>query len=223
MHASVTGEDVPARASDGYVEALFDRFASSFDVQLAKLGYRAPALVADALSVACGTPAGDLDICDAGCGTGLCGPLLRPFAAHLIGIDLSDRMLDQARPRACYDALVKAELTRFLLAHPDRFDVVVSADTLCYFGTLGPVLDAASSALRAGGLLIFSVESITDSDESRLNPHGRYSHNPAYVSAALAAAGFDVLALRPDELRKEVGEVVAGLLVTARKPRSIQG
>ena len=33
---------------------------------------------------------------DAGCGTGLCGPLLKPFAGRLDGVDLSPRMLAKA-------------------------------------------------------------------------------------------------------------------------------
>ena len=218
MRASVSGEGVPERASDAYVEALFDRFASSFDVQLAKLGYRAPALAAEALASACGDPRGDLEICDAGCGTGLCGPLLKPFAGTLIGVDLSDRMLEKAKARACYDALEKAELTQFLLANPQHFDAVVSADTLCYFGPLGPVLAAAAGALRPGGWLVFSVEQTTDPAGFRLNPHGRYSHHPDHVADALVGAGFEIAGMRSDTLRDEAGEAVSGMIVTARKP-----
>lgn len=219
LRASVSGEDVPERASDAYVEAVFDKFASSFDVQLAKLGYRAPALAAEAVAKACGEPQGDLAICDAGCGTGLCGPLLEPFKASLTGVDLSERMLDKARARDCYDELVKAELTEFLLENRERFDLIVSADTLCYFGALPPLLQAAAGALRGGGWLVFSVEAETGPVAFRLNPHGRYSHRPDHVTEALAFAGLDVVEVRSDTLRKEAGDAVAGLLVTARKPR----
>ena len=37
-----------------------------------------------------------LDVLDAGCGTGLCGPLVAPYARRLVGVDLSEAML--ARP-----------------------------------------------------------------------------------------------------------------------------
>ncbi len=46
MLAACSGADMPARASDGFVEQTFDSFAGSFDSKLAKLSYRAPALVA---------------------------------------------------------------------------------------------------------------------------------------------------------------------------------
>ena len=46
MLAACSGRDVPQRASDAYIEKTFDSFAASFDAKLAKLSYRAPALVA---------------------------------------------------------------------------------------------------------------------------------------------------------------------------------
>ncbi len=42
----------------------------------------------------------DLDVLDVGCGTGLNGRLPRPLARILTGIDLSEEMLEHARPRA---------------------------------------------------------------------------------------------------------------------------
>ena len=36
---------------------------------------------------------------DAGCGTGLCGPLIAPHARRLVGVDLSGQMLAHARER----------------------------------------------------------------------------------------------------------------------------
>ena len=41
MLAACTGRDVPARASDGFVERTFDSFAASFESKLARLSYRA--------------------------------------------------------------------------------------------------------------------------------------------------------------------------------------
>ena len=75
-----SGRDIPARASDGFVENTFDSFAASFESKLAKLSYRAPALVAAMLEDSGLEPSKQLDVLDAGCGTGLCGPLIAPYA-----------------------------------------------------------------------------------------------------------------------------------------------
>jgi predicted TPR repeat methyltransferase len=218
--AACSGQDVPARASDAYIETTFDSFAASFDARLEHLGYRAPGLIAEALAKVVGQPCKDLVVLDAGCGTGLCGPLISPYVGELIGVDLSSAMLAQAQGRGVYDRLVKAELTAFLEAQPGAFDAVVSADTLVYFGSLTAVLQAAFCALRPDGLIVFTVEETfgdAGADGYRINPHGRYSHSRGYVHGALRGAGFTVLSIEPAVLRTESGAPVAGLVVTGRK------
>ena len=215
--AAISGEDVPARASDRYVETMFDSFADSFDHKLARLDYQAPQLVGGAVALACGMPGPVFEVLDAGCGTGLCGPYLKPIARRLAGIDLSANMLARAGRRGDYDELVQTELTAFIVAHPGRFDVIVSADTLCYFGSLDEVLAAAHPCLRPGGVLVFTVEEAEDAEAFRLNAHGRYSHGRDYVAGALAAAGFASVEIVQAELRFERGRPVGGLLVTARR------
>jgi predicted TPR repeat methyltransferase len=207
------------RASDDYVAAYFDDFASKFDAQLAGLDYRAPELCVAALREMGKATAVFATICDAGCGTGLCGPLLRPMAARLVGVDLSSGMLNEARARAVYDELAEAELTAFLLGRPDAFDAIVSADTLCYFGALEGFAAAARDALRPQGSLVFTVEA-SSADDSRphvLLHHGRYAHRRDYVEGALREAGFLVEAVRADALRNQGGRPVQGWVVSARR------
>ena len=220
MRSACSGEAVPARAADAYVERVFDGFAASFDAKLASLSYRAPQVVAAALADAGAPATGELDVLDAGCGTGLCGPLLRPYARRLVGVDLSGRMLAKAQEKQSYDELTRAELTGYLAAHSDAFDVVVSADTLVYFGALEEVAKAAATALRPGGLLIFTVEA-ADGDCAplgyRLHYHGRYLHALGYLEDALQQAGFQTVIVRA-ELRMESGLPVAGFVVRATAP-----
>ncbi|MDP4024942.1 tetratricopeptide repeat protein [Methylobacterium sp. NEAU 140] len=213
--AAISGENVPDRASDRYVAGLFDAFAASFDHKLARLDYRAPELVADAVA-RLHAPGARLDILDAGCGTGLCGPALRGFARALSGIDLSAKMLDKARARGCYDRLDQGELTAHLRDHPGAYDLVTCADTLCYFGRLEPVFAAAARALRPGGHVVFSVEAGEGGQDFTLHGHGRYSHAAAYVTGCLDAAGLRDAAVVRDVLRMERGQPVPGLVVTAR-------
>ena len=213
MLAAATGDDVPVRASNAFVQSTFDAFAASFEAKLESLSYRAPKLVAAALDDA-GLPAEHrLDVLDAGCGTGLCGPLLAPYASRLVGVDLSGGMLDHARSKNVYSELEQSELTAFLRARPGEFDVIVAADTLVYFGDLRDFCDGAARALRPAGLLVFTLEHAVDAaDGYRLELHGRYSHGRGYAEQTLLAAG-----LRPQsscaELRMEAGSPVAGLVM----------
>jgi predicted TPR repeat methyltransferase len=219
--AACTGESVPSRASDAYVRAEFEGFASTFDGTLARLEYQAPKLVADEVARLYGQAEPRLAVLDAGCGTGLCGPLLRPRASFMAGIDLSDAMIELARKRSVYDALVVAELTTYLREHASTSDLIVSADTLVYFGDLGDVAAAAAKSLRPGGALVFTVERARPEDAPggyRINPHGRYSHTSDYLLRVLARSGFVAPSLREVHLRKEAGLWVEGWLVSARTP-----
>lgn len=222
MMAAFSGEETPARAADEYVVRVFDDFAATFDQQLASLNNSGPRRIAEALAEEGLTPSGVLDVLDAGCGTGLCGHILRPYAGQLIGVDLSERMLQKARQRGIYDELTAAELTAFIAARTDTYDLIVSADTLVYFGELEPVLTAVRSSLRPGGRSIFTLERMEAPPEShigyRLNRHGRYTHSPDYVDGCLSKCGMRLLRSKSVDLREQAGRPVGGLLVTAVRP-----
>lgn len=219
MLASCSGEDVPARASDAFIITTYDSFAGSFDQKLESLSYRAPQLVADAVGkMNDATPT--LTVLDAGCGTGLCGPLIAPYAARLVGVDLSSHMLAAAKRRNIYDELVNCELGAYLDTHVDTFDLVISADTLVYFGELKGVFASTGKALHSGGMFIFTVEESKEGSAAKgykLNPHGRYSHRLDYLIATLEGAGFPTPTIEHAVLRMELGNHVAGLVVAARK------
>jgi predicted TPR repeat methyltransferase len=218
--AGVGGIEAPARASDAYIVSEFDSFSKSFDAKLEALGYRAPELVAAALARAMAPAARFGDILDAGCGTGLCAPHLRPLAARLEGVDLSPGMLAKALQRGGYDDLKQAELTEYLAYYPARWNAVVSADTLCYFGDLAPVLAAARTALRAQGWLVFSVEAKEPEASASgfsIQYHGRYVHSRAYLEQSLRAAGFTAVGIEAAVLRTEAARPVDGWVVVAQK------
>jgi predicted TPR repeat methyltransferase len=215
-----SGKDVPQRAADAYVRQVFDNFAEHFEERLESLEYQAPGLVARTVAEIYPEPAGGLDFLDAGCGTGLCGRLLRPYAHRLEGVDLSPGMLARARSTGCYDALEEAELTEFISSRKNAYDIIVSADTLCYFGDLRAVMAAAATAMRPGGFFIFTVERGEDGDDSmpagfRINPSGRYSHQESYINRIVAEAGMQIKTVAQGVLRQEMGAPVAGLVVTA--------
>jgi predicted TPR repeat methyltransferase len=221
MLAALGAQQAPAASPAAYVQGLFDQYAGRFDRHLVEvLQYRTPALLADALRrSALQTAGGDpvCDVLDLGCGTGLCGALLRPMARTLEGVDLSPRMLERARELGLYDALHCAEMTEFLRARPASVDLIVAADVLVYAGDLSAVFAAARTALRAGGQLAFSVEAL-EQGEFVLRASGRYAHSKAYLRGLAAAQGFAVTAIEQCVLRKEDGADIAGLLAVMATP-----
>jgi predicted TPR repeat methyltransferase len=220
MIAALTDSPAPDRASDNYVQSTFDRFADTFDEVLEGLDYRAPALCDALVANLLGAPKGNCAVLDAGCGTGLCAPFLLPYAHTLDGVDLSPKMLEKAALRNCYRHLYEAELGAWLEAHPASYELIVSADTLCYFGALEQVVSAAAAALLPGGYFVFTLEETMDTARAskfKLNPHGRYSHTEVYAMQILEKAGLDVVTVQRTVLRSELSLPVAGLAVAAQR------
>lgn len=222
LRAAYGGTAVPERCSDGYVKKTFDSFAASFDAKLHDLEYRAPQLIEAAAKPLLGPQHGALDVLDAGCGTGLMAPLFRPWARRLAGMDLSSGMLAKARDRGLYDELAEAELTGYLQSQSADWDVITCADTFCYFGAIDDALKAAHGALRDGGWMFFTVEhDARQTEDFRLQPHGRYSHIRAYVERAVEAAGFGHSLIADEPFRMESAKPVRGLIVAARKAQRV--
>lgn len=214
--AALGAEPAPPAAPAGYVEALFDMYAHNFDDHLVKtLGYRTPELLVAELRRA-QPPAGVGDVIDLGCGTGLCGPLLRPLSRSLTGVDLSGLMLARARELGLYDELMQADIVAALHG-PQRFDIAVAADVFVYIGDLEAVFAATAAALRPAGLFAFSVEACEDGQDYRLGPKRRYAHSLPYLQRLAKALGLLVESTTRCAIRKESDEAVEGLLVVMRR------
>lgn len=208
------GDDAPSRASDAFVRNLFDLYAGYFDMHLVKnLEYTGPAVLMGALGtwLKAKGERPQLDILDLGCGTGLCGAAFRPFARRLHGVDLSPKMIAQAKKRAEYDLLKDGELVDFMHGAPLAYDVVLAGDVFVYIGDLEDVFEAAATVLKPEGVFAFTVEK--GREDYTLNDTNRYTHSQAYVERLAREQGFNVLKLEETSTRKEQGEPVSNLVV----------
>lgn len=217
MLAAWTGKDKPERASDEYVRTVFDRYAESFESSLTSLGYIGPALLGDTLKELFPAKASNLRVLDAGCGTGLALAQLKPYASKIVGMDLSPKMLDQARQKGGYDQLICASLEVGVARYYEYFELVASIDTLIYFGNLSHVLTVTRDALKNGGYLVFTLESSCKADGYELCQSGRYAHTETYIAELLASLFYNICELRSCVIRKELGEDVKGFLIVAQK------
>ncbi len=213
----LSGGDVK-RASAEYVKNIFDIFASDFEKVLQDLEYKTPELIGKFLEEIYQKEKSKLKILDAGCGTGLCGKYLHPYARFwsLDGVDLSEKMLAKAKEKNFYHHLFCEDLISFCQKQNHKYDLIVSADVFTYFGDLDSLFLALSQALKKQGRLIFSITANQENDAPYLlHPSGRFKHGLSYVEGLLKKVGFAVEKEEFCFLRKEGQEDVKGYLISA--------
>jgi predicted TPR repeat methyltransferase len=214
------GAGTPAM-TEPYVRRLFDQYAGRYDAALTEhLHYRGPVLLRDAVTSALERlrrPMRFESLLDLGCGTGLAGQVFRPFAARLVGVDLSAAMIARAEAKGDYDRLVVGNLAAFLsdeIAKAAKYDLVLAADVFVYVNDLAPVLADIARVLAPRGVVAFTVETHSDAGVALL-PTLRFAHGEPYLREIIAAAGLKLLALERAAIRTEKGTPVAGFAVVA--------
>jgi len=209
--ASLNGRDQPSGPPRHYVEILFDGYAEKFDEHLVQvLQYQAHRVLVDQLAALGRSFARGLDL---GCGTGLCGPLLKPMTRWLDGVDLSGNMLARAGRLGVYDALVQAELVEYLEATSHRYDLAVAADVFIYVGALGAVFDGVARIIEPRGVFCFSVELAPDDQDFVLRSSQRYAHSERYLRALALRHGFEIRSILRHPIREDQRQPIPGLYV----------
>lgn len=209
-------------SSPEFIKATFDTFAASFDTTLHGLDYQAPTLIDKALSQHLTQSIfKKYHILDLGCGTGLCGINLKKYASYkgLIGVDLSEKMIEEAEKKDIYAKLVCDDICHYLETSSYLFQVICASDVLTYFGDLTKVFVRVSKSLTPAGLFVFTISEndYTDSDFF-MAPSGRFVHSLNYVERALKSSGLKVLSQEQHILRNEAEKAVYGYVIVAQKP-----
>jgi predicted TPR repeat methyltransferase len=212
--AGVEGGQAPAHAPRHYVQALFDGYAGEFDRHLVQaLRYDAPSVLTQRIVAQGRRYRHALDL---GCGTGLCGPLLRPLAGRLTGVDLSGNMLEKARALGAYDDLQQADVLEFLAGGSDTFDLVLAADVFVYVGALDEVFRRLAQRMPAKGSFSFTVEESSGA-ELELRASLRYAHSQAGLRRLARQHGFEVEAMERRPVREDQRRPIPGLFFWLEK------
>ena len=215
--AGLTGDHTATRVDAPPTELiaeLFDTYSTNFEQHLTeRLHYTVPK---DLVALVGALPDASRHVLDLGCGTGLAGVELRPYARTLVGSDLSPRMVARAAQRGIYDELHCEDLVA-TLARAREVDLIVAADVFIYVGALEATFAAGAAALRPGGTLAFSVEH-AESEAFVLQPTLRYAHGDAYIRRLAAAHDLAVERAERSILRVDNGQPVHGALFVLRLP-----
>lgn len=147
-----------ARSAKDISEAYAD-WATTYDRETIALGYCLPFVITSWVSRY--VPASDGPLLDAGCGTGLSGPMLAALGYDdLVGLDLSGEMLRVAASRQSYGALVEAELGKALPWRDGHFAGFLSSGVFTAGHAPASSFDELVRVTRPGGFAVFTVRDL---------------------------------------------------------------
>jgi len=161
-----------------------------------------------------------------GCGTGLAGAWLKDYAKTLVGVDLSEQMVNVAKKKMLYQELHVQPMGKYLDECVKTFDIVVAADVLSYVGDLSHIFSSVGRVLRKGSLFAFTVEEAAAESAGvnergyRLLRNGRFGYSKAYIDGLISNSMGDAYSVplsREFSPRLDAGEAVRGFLYIVQK------
>lgn len=158
-------------------QATYDQWAQKYEQDLCAMGYRLPAMTAGAFARF--VPADTGPILDAGCGGGIQAETLALMGyGPLIGLDLSEGMLDVARQKGIYAELHQGALGAQLDLPDNSMAAVLCIGTITPNHAPPESLDGLLKVAKPGAPIIFTMRNDA-------------AQEPAYLDkvAALTAAG----------------------------------
>jgi predicted TPR repeat methyltransferase len=210
---SLGGEATSEQDRRDFVAGLFNRYAEKFDHELVNdLKYDGPEVFLQLLQPLL---TNNHDILDLGCGTGLCGPLFRPYAKRLIGVDISTKMIEKAKGRAVYDEFSTEDVASYMQGSYQEFDLIIAADVFIYIGDIKAVFCAAQQAIKNNGLFAFSIETC-DGTGFRFRSSGRHAHSKDYIFQLAQEYHFNIIREQDWRLRMEYGKPIGGTAYVLR-------
>jgi predicted TPR repeat methyltransferase len=214
--AALSPDQPLVNAPAAYVERLFDQYAEDFEAHLVgQLGYQGHRVLLQNMPVP-DTERFD-QVWDLGCGTGLCGSLIRPRAGHLTGVDLSAAMIAKSRALGVYDTLHANGLLAFLANERTMADLVLAADVFIYVGELEAVFEALSQRVHPRGWLAFTIEEADPGFQVQLHSTLRYSHSLEYIENLARQHGWQLVKLHRAPLRLDQAQPLMGAYAYLQK------
>ena len=212
----------PDSAPEEYVRDVFDSYSEKFEKSLVeKLEYKVP----DKLKLLLMSCLDDGTLfkrgVDLGCGTGLSAMPFLGMVEQIDGVDLSAKMIEQAKQKESYQHLEVGSIITFLKKSDTRYHFFLAADVFNYVGDLQLVFEYAAGCSSDGAFFCFSTERCeTEEGSFRLRSTGRFGHSIEYIRQSAETAGWRVIACSETGLRKEKGEWLTGNLWILKRAES---
>lgn len=213
MLAALDENQMLVKAPLEYVEQLYEGYANHYEQQmLGVLDYQAPKVLLDCLKKYSGVEKARWRTLDLGCGTGLVSDCFSDFYSEIIGVDISSAMIEKAKNKNRYTALVRKSMEAYLHETDEKFDLIIAADSLIYTGDLSHLFEGVCRVLNQGAWFIFSIES-QEKNKFYLQENGRYAHSIDYIQEIGQKNKINFSGAKEVILRYQEGKPVLGKVV----------
>ncbi len=187
---------------------FFDGVAPTYEFTQQSRSYQLPALTHQLLHPEMEQLTQLHDLVDLGCGTGLCGAQFREEFVNVVGVDVSNGMLDVAyrkidsRGVKIFTRLVHKDLRSHLHAEEaeNSFDVALCLSVLPYLGDVEAAFAGVQRVLRPGGLFAVSFDpyvappNVTETAGYGIMPKtGYFGHKLDYIEHCAQAVGMQTV------------------------------
>jgi len=180
------------------------KVANDYDKEATAIGWDAPAIV---YALASPYTRPGQEIIDIGIGTGLGSELFHCAGLRVVGLDISEEMLDACRAKGCVERLVRHDLTVFPYPFEnDSFDHAVSTGVFQFFENLSLIFQEVNRILKSGGIFVFvtgdrrqgeDAAAVIPPEHSRTTaPVRMFRHSPREVRPWLEESGFRLFETR---------------------------
>lgn len=122
-----------------------------------------------------------LNCLDLGCGSGLVGPKIHSKLSSLVGVDLSEKMLELANDKKVYNELHCQDIQDYLTNETRIFDLIFACSVIQFFDDvkLNNLLDSINNCLSPNGVFMFTFD-ICD-DGYHMNSKLTMEHSLDYI------------------------------------------
>ncbi len=154
-----------------YVQNLFENYAHDYDKHLSQvLEYQLPYYLSRYLS-----DKNFKHVVEMGCGTGLCGQIIKKVSVHLRGVDFSKEMLKKAEQKNIYDELDCQDAIEFLNQHLQPIACLMAFDVSPYMPDFLKIFEFENI-----GEILLTIE-ISEIYPQNLEASGRISYHPKTI------------------------------------------
>ncbi len=194
------------------IEEYYDNLAEYYDEEFSHAnGYRLAEHLVDLLAHYIKDRNKSYKVLDLGCGTGQCSDYLvdKIKITELIGIDLSQNMLEKAKYLSKKDSyifnkLVKVDYLDYIEKTKNKYDIIISGLALHFHKNLLHVFKGISSILLPSGIVAFSIEkSLSEKDASLNYSCENFCYKIEYIKKTIKDAGLKLISFKEHQIKND--------------------